>query len=412
MNPILIQNNNVDSCTIFFLFNVGSINENNEISGVSHFIEHMVFKGNKNIPKSNDLLRKLDSIGGDYNAFTTNNLTGFHIKIMKQFQLEAFKIMYDMLFLSNFNDIDIDIEREVIKEEYHKDRNDYSTIIEEKTQKTVLRGTPYSKSIIGTLTTINNIKKKELIQYWKKYYNIENCVIMLNGNIDIRLIENIKKLNLKHYPFNYLEYKITENKKPIIEIINGDKNHTELSISFKTCGMINNDKYTIDLISNILGGNMSSRLFLSLREKYGIVYEIDCENTFFRDVGYLQINCSFDNKNILNTIHIILEEIKIIKNEYIQKKEMIDNINYLKSMELLSKEDTLSICEDISTEYILTGKINLPNKNIEHYNNINKYNIKKVSKEIFTKNNINIIIVGNYKKDILTKKINHIISKF
>lgn len=412
MNPILVKNNNIDSCTILFLFNVGSINEDKNILGISHFIEHMIFKGNQQIKKSNILLNKLDSIGGDYNAFTTNNLTGYHIKVMKEYQLEAFEILYNMLFRSIFDTNEIDTEREVIKEEYSKDEYDIDSVVDEMIQKMVLRNTPYSKSIIGKIKTINNIKKKDLIQYWKKYYNLNNCVVIINGNINNNLMNYLKNIKLKQFPFKFLEYKINIPKNPSIKIIKTEDNQTKLSIAFRTCGLNNDDKYVLDLISNIIGGNMSSRLFLSLREKYGIVYEIDCNNTFFRDIGYLQITCSFDNKNILKIIKIILKELMVLKTNYITKEELIVNKSYLRSMELLSFEDTISFCEDIATEYILTGKINMPEKNIQHYNNINKYQIKNISSQIFTKNNLNMIILGNYNDKKILSEINQKISEF
>ena len=98
IKSIIIKNPNITSCTIFFMFKVGSINEEKHINGISHFIEHMVFKGNKDIKKSNSLLKNLDNLGSDYNAFTTNNITGYHIKVMERYQDEAFKILYNMLF--------------------------------------------------------------------------------------------------------------------------------------------------------------------------------------------------------------------------------------------------------------------------------------------------------------------------
>lgn len=405
IRSIIIENKSIESCTIFFIFNVGSINEDENNRGVSHFIEHMLFKGTKNIPKSNILLKQLDGFGADYNAFTTNNLTGYYIKVMKEYQLEAFKIFYDMIFNSIFDSKEIETERDVIKEEYIKEKNDSSSLIEDLTMKTVLRNTKYQYPIIGYLKTINKIDRNDLISYWNKYYNQENCVIILNGNVKNNLKKHIKNIKIKNKPFEYPIIKQHNSTNYKLKFKKDNANQTLLSVCFKSFGMNDFNKYTLDLIANILGGNMSSRLFLVLREKYGLVYEIECENTYFRDVGYIQISCSFEHKNLEKTVELIFEEINKLKKEYLNKSEIDSNISYLSSMEMLTKEDTTTLSEEIGTEFILTGKINYPEDNIKNYKKIDKIKINEISNTIFKKNNLSVIIIGNYGNKYVKKTI-------
>ena len=405
IKTIFLENKNINSCTILFLFNVGSINEGRHNRVIYHFVEHMIFKGTEKIPKSVELLKKLDSYGADYNAFTTNNLTGYYVKVMKEYQVDVFNIFYDMVFNSNFESEEIETERGVIKEEYKKGLDDNTSLIEDLTIKTVLRNTKYQYPVIGYLNTINRINRKDLIKYWKKYYKKENCVIVVNGNIKTQLKYILRNIKIQDKPFIFPSIKNIVHNNYKLELKKDETMNQQimLSLCFKSFGLINKYRYTLDII---LGGNMSSKLFLILREKYGLVYEIDCENTYFRECGYLQINCSFDKKNLNNTIEYIFKEINNLKNGNIQGNEIESNIKYLNSMELLSKEDTTTICEEIGTDFILTGKINTPEKNIEKYSNIKKSDILKLSKEIFIKNNLNVIIIGNCSIKHIQKIIN------
>ena len=122
----------------------------------------------------------------------------------------------------------------------------------------------------------------------------------------------------------------------------------------------------------------------------------ECENTYFRDVGYIQISCSFEHKNLEKTLELIFEEINKLKNEYLNKSEIDSNISYLSSMEMLTKEDTTTLSEEIGTEFILTGKINYPEDNIKNYKKIDKIKINEISNKIFNKNNLSVVIIGNY----------------
>ena len=283
-----------------------------------------------------------------------------------------------------------------------------SSIIEELTIQNVLSNTPYRQPIIGTINSINNIQRKDIIKYWQQYYTHSNCVLVVNGNIKKTLIEEIKKLNYSKKSTIYtIPINFYHNRKKNIIIKKENSDQTLLCIAFKTFGIKNKARYTLDVIANIIGGNMSSRLFLSLREKHGLVYEIDCDNTFFEDQGYIQINCSFDKSNLIKTIDVIIKEIKILKEKYVNDDELTSNIKYITSMEILSKEDTISFCEDIGSEYILTGKLVSPEENINNYNKVDKYKLKKLSNHVFQKNNISISIIGNYNY----KKINPILNQ-
>ena len=406
------HNNCSKSCTILFLFNVGSINEDDTNYGISHFIEHMLFKGTTNIPKSSVLLKKIDSYGSNYNAFTTNNITGYHIQIMKQYQLDVFKLLYDMLFNSIFNEDEIEIERKVIKEEYIKDSNDISSITDELIMDTVFRGTNYQHPVIGYLKNINKINRKDMLKYWKKYYTKENCVIVLNGNIEKELIQHIDSIQIKNSPMIYKSHSLKETQHYKFKFKND--NHTDqtiLSVCFKTLGLKDNNRYSYDLITNILGGNMSSKLFMSLREKYGLIYDLNCNSHNFKDVGYIEIHCSFDNKNFEKTFQYLFEEIKHLKYNYLNHKEIKDNINFVSSNIIMSQEDAISFSENIGNEYLLTGKINNSINKIKEYNKIDKYNIQKTCYNLFKNENMSIVIIGKQNKIRIKSFIDDIINK-
>ena len=424
MKYIICRNKNYKSATIMFKVKVGSRNEINNIRGISHFIEHMLFKGTINKNTAKNISNSLYKFGGEFNASTGYEDTTYYTKIDYMHVKEGIEILSDMLFNSLFKDDDIKSEKKVIISENKKDRSDPNRTLSRLIDALIFNKTSFEYDIGGYDKDIIKFKRDNIIDYFNKFYNPDNITVAICGNYkenDKLIIEllnkyfgkkkknkkSIKKYNLVKYN-NFINIQKNFRYKNIIK----KYSQAYVSIGFPCYNTKDKKKYTMDIISNILGGNMSSRLFIKVREEKSLVYNINTYYDEYSDIGLFTINFGTfeDIKSILKCINIVLSELKDLKSNKISIEELKNNKNYVFGNFVLSLEDTSTIAHHnidnlvynnklISVEDI---KINLDKKNI------NK--IIKVSDEIFVKNRCNIAIISKYK--IKKNLIQNIVKKY
>ena len=417
------------SC-INITFKVGSKNESKDNLGISHVLEHMFFKGTKKYPSNQDLSSQIESLGGYMNASTTKNTTSYIIKIHTKYIQKAIDILSEMLLHSLFRKKDIEYEKNVVIEELkgHKDTPEY--IVFKEFNALIFKDYPLKNEPIGTIETIQNVTRSSLLNYMKKYYTADNMIITISSNLRFSRIENILKQSMftqfeatdikKNMPFQYIPnetYTVTTHYKNITQ----DK----IIIGFPICNAINTDVYTINIISALLTGNFSSRLFNDLREKNPLVYTIHSECEYYQDMGIFYIYTEADTGKILDIDNTVidsagefLQSIFGHKKHYNRKTEkgvlsiILDNIRNLQRNKISKKE-----LEDIKKSFL--GGILLESETSETiinyyekesiYNYDNIISIKQLTKKIekitvkdilrvcnkyFTKNSMFITILG------------------
>jgi predicted Zn-dependent peptidase len=399
---LLINNECFNSVSTYIYVGVGSSYESKDTTGFSHFIEHLVFKGTKNIKNSYDLLIKLDSMGADYNAFTSYLMTVYHVKVSSQYQDKVLDIFSDMLFNSIFDMNEINLEKKVVFQEMNKSIDDPNTYIYDLIAKCMYKNHPLGNEILGTEKSLNSSSTKNLLDFYKKYYIPSNMCLIMVGNIKTTIHKDIQKFFGKN----------NKNQKTIEKLnlnnINESKNIVfkyrdyEQSI-FSICFYINklNKKEldTLEILETILGGNMTSRLFLVLREKEALVYNISCESLMYSESGLFVINGACSEKNLCMVIKKILEELINLKGNNITNKELTSAIYYTQNSLNLEMEDNASLAEYYG-DYIFYNKpIVTVNEKYISFKNISSNNITKLSKKIFNFSCISIFQLGRYKPD-------------
>jgi predicted Zn-dependent peptidase len=283
---LLLMPNKNDSLTasIYFYFKVGSKYEPIELNGISHFIEHLVYKGSRKLKSYMQITKPLDAAGISFNAYTSKTITAYYYKFLssKENMDLICKITSDVIFHSLMRQSDIDVEREVVIQEYNDDLDDIDEFIDEELEKVIFDKHPLAYSIIGDLKSLHNIKRSNILEYYKKFYTPDNLLIGISGNINPEYI-NILNKYLGEFKEADINSRGVTTLIPFSDPVSEDKyvvkcypkslKQDYIHIVFKTKGYfdtINNNKYK--LISNILGGNMSSRFFIEIREKLGLVY--------------------------------------------------------------------------------------------------------------------------------------------
>jgi predicted Zn-dependent peptidase len=426
MTLLSLPNKSFNSIYFIIYVRVGSKYEPLNLVGISHYLEHMLFKGTQKYKTHYDINSLLDKNGVDFNAFTDKNMTGYHYKFLSDENIMelVFTIAYQMLFKSLIRKSDSDSEKNVVIQEYKEMINNPSSYMDELIDTFAFKGHELGKSVIGDKSTISNITYKDMIEFYKKYYIPENMTISIGGNLPNNYLKILNKCFIKSKiknKSNKMKDIFSDKNRikllPYIEIKDDIKNRIlikskileqcQLSIIFKTEGVydINNDIYR--LIANILGGNMSSRLFVKLRENLGLVYDVSCSLTNYEESGYFSIDTQLNCKDVHKCLENMLCEItKFIKN--VSQKEVDENKKNYNDILISNLETLIKICNHYNNDFVFQKEIRSPYQKFVNINSVTLQNIKNISKQLFKKDKIKVICYGS--GDV--NKISNLINKY
>ncbi|MGL5329403.1 MAG: M16 family metallopeptidase [Peptostreptococcaceae bacterium] len=385
----------VKSISLGIWIDAGSRIENSENSGVSHFIEHMLFKGTEK-RTSKEIASEIDNLGGQINAFTSKECTCYYINVLDEHIDIGLDVLSDMLLNSKFDITDIDKERDVILEElqmYEDSPEDlaYDILLEKMYENDGL-----GMNILGSRESLQNIGREELLEYFNTYYVPNNSVISISGNFDFD--EMVEKIENKFKSWNEkdLQIKLKEAKfNPCFISKNKDTEQISLVMNLKAIGMEDDKEvYALAVINNVFGGSISSRLFQNVREEKGLVYSIYSVQSLYRECGEFGIFASMSKKNLSQVYTAIKEEIKEIKENYLTEKEIKESKEQLKGSYLLGLESSSSRMMSIGKSMLLVNKVKTTDEILECINNVDSETVNKVIDKIFDLENIATCIVG------------------
>jgi predicted Zn-dependent peptidase len=401
---LLIPFKDTKAVTVLFMFGVGSRHEAAEINGASHFIEHLMFKGTKKRPTTLDISRALDRVGAEFNAMTSKDYTGYYIKINYENIDLAVDILSDMLLNSKFDAKEINRERGVIIEEINMYHDNPLMLIESLFEEILYEGNTLSWEIAGPEDVIKKITRTQLLNYKTAYYRADNVVIAVAGKIDGKVRQLIakkfankladKKTKIK--PFYTF---VDTQKEPRLKLHFRDTKQVQLAIGFPAFGYEDPRIYALHLLSIILGGNMSSRLFISVRERRGLAYFIRCYPNYYTDTGNIFIQSGLDPSRIDEALAVIFSELKKVKTKGITAKELEDSKEFLRGKMVLSLEDSSTFAEYFAKQLLLTGKVLTPEQKMKKYDEVTIADIKKLAQTIFQKQKLNLAIIGPFKDE-------------
>ena len=405
------KNNSLAHCILLLLVGTGSVNEKKAHNGISHFLEHLPFKGTKTHKNAKTLSYILDTLGTETNAFTDREFTGYYIKISKKNSIQGLQLLAELVLDPLLRKKDIEDERLVILEEYERGLDEPDHIVDEMLHKILFRNHPISNSVIGTKKSIQNISVKDLREYHKTHYVPSNMNLVLIGNYPNKIHDHIKKLfrPLSKVEYPYRQPAETSSSKPTFVVKkNIGSEQTCISISFPTVNYNHKDKYILELIETCLSDGMSSRLFTELREKHSLVYTVHAEQLSYQKVGYFEINTCLKDKNIEKTFHIILQELNKLKKKLISKKELDKCKNYVKGNTVITNEDLSNIAEYYAYQLTFEKKIINFNTYFKHLNQVTPEQIKEVANTYFDLHRICVIIYGKMNKKTYSRMKKHI----
>ncbi len=397
---ITVPQKSSQAVTVLVLVGTGSKYETKEISGISHFLEHMYFKGTKKRLTPLTVAETLDKIGGIYNAFTSEEYTGYYAKVAaSRFEI-ALDWVSDIFLNSLLPQKEMEKERGVIIEEINMYLDTPMIYIGELWKKILYGNQPAGWDVVGTKETVAKISHKQLLNYMKSQYVASNTIVCIAGRMPSGKVIN----KIKNY-FSQIKTTKPKPKPPVIERQNKPElllypkktDQTHISLGVRTYNLFHPQRYVLELLGIILGGMMSSRLFVEVRDKLGMAYYIKTNIESDPDTGYLVAQAGIDNKRVEKAIKVILKEYKKISQKKISKAEFEKAKDNFKGKLALTLESSDAKAAFYAGQELLEGKILTPEEIFKKIDKISQSDILKVAKDIFQPQKLNLAIIGPFK---------------
>ena len=333
----------VSSVSLGIWIDTGARNEDVAINGISHFLEHLVFKGSKNY--SGDKIKEsIEGVGGALNAFTSEENTCYYAKFLGKHLQNVSRVLSDMVLFPLLKNEDIEKERTVIIEEIkmYKDLPQFQ--VQELFDALVWPDHPLGRNITGTIESVGGITRPQIIDYHNNWYSPASVIIACAGNYDELLLEHFVAKTfskLKYTPAQEIFPFICRARDPQIKVVSKDIEQTHVQLGFPSFNRSHKDRYALGLMHVILGGNMSSRLFNEVREKKGLAYEIATHVKRLKDTGVFFVHAGIDNKNLVEASRVIFKELDRIKKEKVSRGELRRAKDFFMAQTEMALDDTM-----------------------------------------------------------------------
>jgi len=397
---ITVSHKDTKTVAVLVMTGTGSKYEEKSLSGISHFVEHMVFKGTKKRKGPMEIAGDVDRIGADYNAFTGEEYTGYYVKADASHFDVAVDWVSDIFLNARIPEEEVEKERGVIIEEINMYIDNPMRNIGDIWRKTLYDDQPAGRFIIGTKESVKNIGNKDILDYIKLQYVAENTVICVVGNIgEKKAIETIKKYFTK-IPNTLKKEKvpvINNQSQPNVFIFDKDTKQITMALGFRGYNHLHKDKYVMDVMATLLGGMMSSRMFNEVREKLGAAYYVATYNESETDTGSLSTFAGIDSSKINKVIETILKEYRKLKEKKVSEKELKDIKDHLKGKLIIGIESSDAQASFYCTQELLKNKILTIEDVIKGIEKVKSSDIMRVARDVFKPENLNLAIIGPYK---------------
>ncbi len=405
---LLVPYSSIQTVSVVVLVRAGSKYEKKETSGVSHFLEHMLFKGTKKRPNTIKIAEMIERIGGVFNAFTSTEYTGYYVKVASDFLGTAFEWISDIFFNSIIGAKEAKKERGVIIEEINMYNDDPMMKVQDLWRELLYKDQPAGWPISGTKESVSKIDESVVLKYLKKHYTGKNTLICVAGNFDAL---RAKKFIQKYFSSIAVGKKnqklptIEGQKKPKTLFFQKSTDQTHICLGVRAYNIFHPQRYSLILLGQILGGMMSSRLFSEIREKRGWAYYINTGVEDETDCGYLLTRAGINNENTPEAIKIILEEYKKMASKKISPQELSKAKNHLKGSLAIALESSDALAMFYGVQQIIKNKIQGPEDIFKEVDKIKESDILKTAKDVFCPEKLNLAAIGPLKPPEKFKKI-------
>ena len=373
----------------------GSREEPDDDTGISHFIEHMVFKGTKN-RSAEQIARSVDSIGGGLDAFTSKELVSYNVKVLDEHLPEAFDVVADLVRNPLFHDEDIEKEKGVILEELKMEVDNPEYLIHEIFSSNFWKGHPLGRPILGTKQTIRAFDRRKIEEYYRQIYTPSNILITAAGNLNHKRLVQLAEehfADLKRRPAS----KLGETPSPHAPLVFRNKSSLEqvhVYVGVPSVAMPHESRFACYILNAILGGGMSSRLFQNIREKQGLAYTVYSELTMYRDAGCMLIYAGTSLRSAGKVIEAIVHELRELVDHRVTEEELRRAKDHLKGSYVLGLESTSSRMGTLARQELYFKRFFSLDEMLERIEQVTAKEVQKLAEQSFDPNRMAVAMLG------------------
>lgn len=386
-----------NSATLMIAVATGSRHEADSERGLSHFLEHMMFKGTMKRPTALHIAEALDAVGGEFNAFTDKEMTAYYTKVASQHFDLALDVLSDMLLNSKFDAKEVEREKGVILEEMNMYQDTPMRYVNDLLEGLLYGDTPEGRQIIGTKDSVTAFKREDFVNYWQRQYTAPNMVVAVAGAIEPDLVtKKIERVfgNLASQNAKARGEAMFQQAEPKVHYFQKTTDQTHFRLGVRAFALSDPRRPILQVLSAILGGGMSSRLFTNIRERQGLCYYINSENELYTDHGHLAIQAGVTTIKLNDALSSVGQELNKLSTVEVSEAELRKVKEYIKGKMLLNFEASDAVAGFMARQQALLGKVETLDERLAKIEKVSKSDITKVAREIFLPKHLNLAVIG------------------
>ncbi|MFQ6000116.1 MAG: M16 family metallopeptidase [Anaerolineae bacterium] len=390
------------SVSIGFFIGVGSRFEDEEENGISHFLEHMLFKGTEKRPTAREIAVTIEGVGGAINATTGRELTTYWVKVPQEHLALAIDVLVDMLQRSKLEKEEIERERRVIIEEINMMLDFPADWVHLLLNQLVWPGHPLGRDVTGTKESVGKIDRERMFRYLARHYHPANTVVSVAGRIEHQEVVEELSSALESWPCKERESYLPVEEaqcEPRVCLGYRETEQAHLALSLQGIPRSHPDRFNLQLLNTVLGQGMSSRLFVEVREKRGLAYSISSYVNYLHDAGRLGVSAGVDPRRIEAALEAILGELDRLRREPVPAEELKKAQEFLKGRLLLQMEDSFAVASWLGRQEILEDRVLTVDEVLAAIDAITAEDIQRVASERFREESLNLAVVGPFREE-------------
>jgi predicted Zn-dependent peptidase len=397
----------VRSLSLGFWIETGSRDEVPANNGISHFMEHMVFKGTK---KRNvkEIAQSIESVGGYLNAFTSKEHTCYYARVLDEHLELATDVLSDMVISPIFPKKELEKEKNVVLEELKQAEDDPDDIIHDYFEKAIFKTHPLGMPVIGTVESISSFQREDLVRYKTERYTSANLVVAAAGHIDHDQVVELSKRYLQeitngnHASISHTQVVIEEPNSVLSEYYKPIQ-HAHICLGTIGCSVQDKKRFTIQVLNTLLGDGMSSRLFQNIREKYGFAYAVYSFNNMMQETGSAGVYIGTDDSHVQRCIDLVWKELKSLRKQGITKQELERTKAQLKGSLMLGMENIPNRMIRLGSSELYFGELITLDAIIAKIDAVTRENVQEMAEKLFVEDRFaTVIFHPNGKHDTLS----------
>jgi predicted Zn-dependent peptidase len=389
------------SIALVLMLGVGSRFEDDRIGGISHFIEHLFFKGTRRRPSAKEIAEAIEGVGGVINASTDKEVTVYWTRVPADQAELAADVLFDIVSNSQFAPDDVERERMVILEELKMYLDQPQDYVHSLFERIMWPDHPLGRDIIGTVESVSSTSREDLLTYLEGHYRLPNLVMAVSGAVQpdqaVQLIE--PKLTLPEASNGSLYVPAPGPlTKPVALLNRKDTEQAHICLGTRALSYLDPDRYALDLLNTVLGEGMSSRLFLEIREKRGLAYDVHSFSSKHSDAGYFAVYMGVDPKKAEEAVNAVLAELRQVSEDLVPEVELTKAKEFTKGRLRLGLEGTNSLATWLCQQELLTGRVKTVEEVVDLYEAVSREDVRRVAQRVLTQP-IQLAVIGPFPSD-------------